>query len=51
MRKVYESKLEGCNRRGTWKDRVDEYRGVRGIHGRGIQYLRKQARSVGIGRG
>ncbi len=36
--KVYESKLEGPNRRGRplgrWKDRVEEYLGERGINGR-----------------
>ncbi len=38
--KVYESKLEGPNRRGRplgrWKDRVEEYLGERGVNGRGV---------------
>ncbi len=40
VKKVYESELEGSNRRrrplGRWKDMVEEYRGERGINGRGV---------------
>ncbi len=40
MKKVYESELEGPNRRGRplgrWKVRVEEYLGERGINGRGV---------------
>ncbi len=50
--KVYESELEGPNRRGRplgrWKDRVEEHLGERGINGRGV--LEQVRGSVGIGR-
>ncbi len=40
VKKVYESKSEGPNKRGRplirWKDRVEEYLGERGISGRGV---------------
>ncbi len=40
VKKVYESELEGLNRRGRpfgrCKDRVEEYLGERGINGREV---------------
>ncbi len=38
--KVYESEVEGCDRKGRplgrWKDRVEKYLGERGFHGREV---------------
>ncbi len=40
VKKLYESELEGPNRRGgplgRWKDRAEGYLGERGINGRGV---------------
>ncbi len=53
VKKVYESELEGPNRKGRplgrWKDRVEEDLGDRGINVR--ECLNRQGGSVGIGRG
>ncbi len=47
--KVYESELEGPNRRGRplgrWQNRVEEYVGERGI--KGGKCLNKQGDSIG----
>ncbi len=53
--KVYESQLEGPNRRGRplgrWKDRVEEDLGKRAINERKGECWNKQGGSVGIRRG
>ncbi len=58
--KVYESQLEGPNKRGwplgRWMDRVEEYLGERGVNGRGMleevgRECWDRERCVGMGRG